>query len=174
MELIVFRFYSFIDFKYMYVFACVFICAACMVSVRWSPVPWNWSYRQSLAALWVLMFKPRSYGRAARTLNCWAISRAHLGNLLSFFFFFFHCRANSLDIPKNLTITDIRNKTITVNYVDDTLSNYYGWMALLLDQETYSLQFEGPWMDRSLQVTPPIGVSLHTRGFSVLWWRNGL
>ncbi|GAB1284827.1 Fibrocystin [Apodemus speciosus] len=59
--------------------------------------------------------------------------------------------ANSLDIPKNLTITDIRNKTITVNYVDDTLSNYYGWMALLLDQETYSLQFEGPWMDRSLQ-----------------------
>ncbi|XP_028622467.1 fibrocystin [Grammomys surdaster] len=59
--------------------------------------------------------------------------------------------ANSLDVPKNLTMTDIRNKTITVNYVDDTLSNYYGWMALLLDQETYSLQFEGPWMDRSLQ-----------------------
>ncbi|XP_031222830.1 fibrocystin [Mastomys coucha] len=67
----------------------------------------------------------------------------------------FHCMsiglANSLDVPKNLTITDIRNKTATVNYVDDTLSNYYGWMALLLDQETYVLQFEGPWMDRSLE-----------------------
>lgn len=59
--------------------------------------------------------------------------------------------ANSLDVPKNLTITDISNKTITVNYVEDTLSNYYGWMALLLDQETYSLQFESPWMNRSLQ-----------------------
>ncbi|XP_052048711.1 fibrocystin [Apodemus sylvaticus] len=59
--------------------------------------------------------------------------------------------ANSLDTPKNLTITDIRNKTITVNYVADTLSNYYGWMALLLDQETYALQVEDLWMDRSLQ-----------------------
>ncbi|XP_008765159.2 fibrocystin [Rattus norvegicus] len=59
--------------------------------------------------------------------------------------------AKSLDVPKNLTMTDIRNRTITINYVDDTLSNSYGWMALLLDQETYLLQFEGPWTDGSLQ-----------------------
>ncbi|XP_029395132.1 fibrocystin isoform X6 [Mus pahari] len=59
--------------------------------------------------------------------------------------------ANSLNVPKNLTMTDSSNKTITVNYVEDTLSNYYGWIALLLDQETYLLQFEGPWMNRSLQ-----------------------
>lgn len=57
----------------------------------------------------------------------------------------------ALDVPKNLIVTDSRNKTITVNYVRDTLSNYYGWMALLLDQETYSLQFLNRWMDRSLQ-----------------------
>ncbi|XP_076414005.1 fibrocystin isoform X2 [Peromyscus maniculatus bairdii] len=57
----------------------------------------------------------------------------------------------ALGVPKNLIITDSRNKTITVNYVGDTLSNYYGWMALLLDQETYSLQFQSPWVDRSLQ-----------------------
>ncbi|MBZ3881642.1 Fibrocystin, partial [Sciurus carolinensis] len=51
----------------------------------------------------------------------------------------------------DLTLTDSRNKTTTVNYVHDTLSNHYGWMALLLDQETYSLQFENPWINRSFQ-----------------------
>ncbi|KAL1771938.1 fibrocystin isoform X1 [Sigmodon hispidus] len=56
-----------------------------------------------------------------------------------------------LGVPKNLIMTDSKNKTITVNYVHDTLSNYYGWMALLLDQETYSLRFQSSWMDRSLQ-----------------------
>lgn len=50
-------------------------------------------------------------------------------------------------------MTDSRNKTTTVNYVHDTLSNLYGWMALLLDQETYSLQFDTPWINSSLQVT---------------------
>ncbi|XP_051008909.1 LOW QUALITY PROTEIN: fibrocystin [Acomys russatus] len=58
---------------------------------------------------------------------------------------------NGSGVPKNLTLTDSRNKTITVSYVDDTLSNYYGWMALLLDQETYSLQFQGPCTDKSFQ-----------------------
>ncbi|XP_038199739.1 fibrocystin [Arvicola amphibius] len=58
----------------------------------------------------------------------------------------------ALEVPKNLIVTDGKNKTITVNYVGDTLSNLYGWMALLLDQETYSLQFQNSgWMERSLQ-----------------------
>ncbi|XP_051060248.1 fibrocystin [Phodopus roborovskii] len=57
----------------------------------------------------------------------------------------------ALGVPKNLIVTDSRDKTITVNYVNDTLSNYHGWMALLLDQETYSLQFPDHWVDRSLQ-----------------------
>ncbi|KAG3289625.1 PKHD1, fibrocystin/polyductin [Ictidomys tridecemlineatus] len=58
---------------------------------------------------------------------------------------------NSPDVSYDLTLKDSRNKTTTVNYVHDTLSNHYGWMALLLDQETYSLQFENPWINRSLQ-----------------------
>ncbi|XP_055461671.1 fibrocystin, partial [Psammomys obesus] len=56
-----------------------------------------------------------------------------------------------LGVPQNLTLTDSRNKTTTARYVEDTLSNYHGWMALLLDQETYSLKFQGPCTDRSLQ-----------------------
>ncbi|CAK6446893.1 unnamed protein product [Pipistrellus nathusii] len=60
---------------------------------------------------------------------------------------------NALDVSCDLTLTDSRNKTTTVNYVRDTLSNPDGWMALLLDQETYSLQFETPWTNRSLQGT---------------------
>ena len=62
-------------------------------------------------------------------------------------------RANALKVPQDLTITDSRNKTTTVSYVHDTLSNPYGWMALLLDQETYSLRFESPWTSSALQVT---------------------
>ncbi|XP_036910620.1 fibrocystin isoform X3 [Sturnira hondurensis] len=58
---------------------------------------------------------------------------------------------NAPDVPYDLTMTDSRNKTTTVTYVCDTLSNPYGWMALLLDQETYSLQFQTPWVNRSLQ-----------------------
>ncbi|XP_008823437.1 fibrocystin [Nannospalax galili] len=58
---------------------------------------------------------------------------------------------NALGVSKNLTMTDSRNKTTTVNYVCDTLSSHHGWMALLLDQETYTLQFQSPWIDRSLQ-----------------------
>ncbi|XP_073938075.1 fibrocystin isoform X2 [Castor canadensis] len=51
----------------------------------------------------------------------------------------------------DLTMTDSRNKTATVSYAVDTLSNHYGWMALLLDQETYSLQFGNPRINRPLQ-----------------------
>ncbi|KAM7062054.1 fibrocystin [Acridotheres tristis] len=55
------------------------------------------------------------------------------------------------DIPYNLTVTDSRNKTTTVNYVPDTLSNLYGWMALLLDKETYTLTFDNPLVSKQLQ-----------------------
>ncbi|KAM6083161.1 fibrocystin [Chlamydotis macqueenii] len=55
------------------------------------------------------------------------------------------------DIPYNLTVTDSRNKTTTVNYVPDTLSNLYGWMALLLDKETYALTFDNPLVSKQLQ-----------------------
>ncbi|XP_045699281.1 fibrocystin isoform X7 [Phyllostomus hastatus] len=58
---------------------------------------------------------------------------------------------NAPDVPYDLTMTDSRNKTTTVTYVRDTLSNPNGWMALLLDQETYSLRFQTPWISRSLQ-----------------------
>ncbi|XP_009693892.1 PREDICTED: fibrocystin, partial [Cariama cristata] len=55
------------------------------------------------------------------------------------------------DFPYNLTVTDSRNKTTTVNYVPDTLSNLYGWMVLLLDKETYALTFDNPLANRQLQ-----------------------
>ncbi|XP_063279528.1 fibrocystin isoform X2 [Prinia subflava] len=55
------------------------------------------------------------------------------------------------DIPYNLNVTDSRNKTNTVNYVPDTLSNLYGWMALLLDKETYTLTFDNPLVSKQLQ-----------------------
>nr|KAF6507232.1 PKHD1 ciliary IPT domain containing fibrocystin/polyductin [Rousettus aegyptiacus] len=63
---------------------------------------------------------------------------------------------NAPDVSYDLIMTDSRNKTTTVNYVCDTLSNPYGWMALLLDQETYSLRFETPW-NRSLQYSATFG-----------------
>ncbi|XP_044927182.1 fibrocystin isoform X1 [Mustela putorius furo] len=65
--------------------------------------------------------------------------------------------ANVPDVSYDLTMTDSRNKTTTVNYVHDTLSNLYGWMALLLDQETYSLQFDTPWINSSLQYSATFG-----------------
>ncbi|NWY49817.1 PKHD1 protein, partial [Chionis minor] len=55
------------------------------------------------------------------------------------------------DIPYNLTVTDSGNKTTTVNYVPDTLSNLYGWMVLLLDKETYALTFDNPLVNKQLQ-----------------------
>ncbi|KAM4834528.1 fibrocystin [Thomomys bottae] len=59
--------------------------------------------------------------------------------------------ANAPGVSYDLTLIDSRNKTTRVSYVYDTLSNHYGWMALLLDRETYSLQFESPCVNRSLQ-----------------------
>ncbi|XP_054826531.1 fibrocystin [Eublepharis macularius] len=53
--------------------------------------------------------------------------------------------------PYNLKVIDSSNKTTTVNYVPDTLSNAFGWMALLLDQETYTLSFDNLWVFFSLQ-----------------------
>ncbi|XP_003404487.2 fibrocystin [Loxodonta africana] len=58
---------------------------------------------------------------------------------------------NAPDVSYDLTLTDSRNQTTTVSYVRDTLSNPHGWMALLLDQETYTLRFETPWISRPLQ-----------------------
>uniref|UniRef100_A0A8C3MZI7 Uncharacterized protein n=1 Tax=Geospiza parvula TaxID=87175 RepID=A0A8C3MZI7_GEOPR len=55
------------------------------------------------------------------------------------------------EIPYNLTVTDSRNKSNTVSYVPDTLSNLYGWMALLLDKETYTLTFDNPLVSKQLQ-----------------------
>nr|XP_009942694.1 PREDICTED: fibrocystin [Opisthocomus hoazin] len=55
------------------------------------------------------------------------------------------------DIPYNLTVTDSRNKTTTVNYVLDTLSNLNGWMVLLMDKETYVLTFDNTLVSKQLQ-----------------------
>uniref|UniRef100_A0A669QMP1 PKHD1 ciliary IPT domain containing fibrocystin/polyductin n=1 Tax=Phasianus colchicus TaxID=9054 RepID=A0A669QMP1_PHACC len=55
------------------------------------------------------------------------------------------------EIPYNLTVIDSRNKTTTVNYVPDTLSNLHGWMCLLLDKETYTLIFDSPLVSKKLQ-----------------------
>ncbi|XP_043861087.1 fibrocystin [Dromiciops gliroides] len=59
--------------------------------------------------------------------------------------------AEAPDVVYDLTMTDSRNQRTTVNFVYDTLSNLCGWMALLLDQETYLLRFEAPWINTNLQ-----------------------
>ncbi|XP_036624228.1 fibrocystin [Trichosurus vulpecula] len=59
--------------------------------------------------------------------------------------------AEAPDIAYDLTVIDSRNQSTTINFVYDTLSNLYGWMALLLDQDTYSLRFEAPWINIALQ-----------------------
>ncbi|XP_028906522.1 fibrocystin isoform X3 [Ornithorhynchus anatinus] len=55
------------------------------------------------------------------------------------------------DVMCDLTVTDSSHRNTTVNYVPDTLSNLYGWMALLKGQETYTLRFATPCVNRSLQ-----------------------
>ncbi|XP_075056902.1 fibrocystin-like [Mixophyes fleayi] len=50
----------------------------------------------------------------------------------------------------NVTIINTMNQTTTVNYVQDTLSNLYGWQALLLDAQTYTVIFHSPDMRSSL------------------------
>ncbi|OCT81394.1 hypothetical protein XELAEV_18028213mg [Xenopus laevis] len=46
--------------------------------------------------------------------------------------------------PYNVSVTNNMNKTISLNYVSDTLSNLYGWMALLVDKEIYTIVFNTP------------------------------
>lgn len=72
----------------------------------------------------------------------------YLENTGKFHFFF----RNSPIFSSNLTVTNSRNKVITVNYMSDTLSNANGWMSLLLDQEIYTLSFSSPLFQRNLQV----------------------
>lgn len=70
-----------------------------------------------------------------------------------YIYVYFSYRKEAPDIPYNLTVTDSRNKTTTVNYVPDTLSNLYGWMVLLLDKETYTLTFDNSLVSKQLKVT---------------------
>ena len=42
-------------------------------------IPWNWTYRQVWAAMWVLGIEPGFSGRAVSVLNLWAISPAPNG-----------------------------------------------------------------------------------------------
>ncbi|CAH2245862.1 fibrocystin isoform X1 [Pelobates cultripes] len=51
----------------------------------------------------------------------------------------------------NVIINNSMNKTMTLNYVEDTLSNEYGWMALLVDKETYTITFNSTEMSSTLQ-----------------------
>ncbi|XP_075717008.1 fibrocystin [Rhinoderma darwinii] len=51
----------------------------------------------------------------------------------------------------NITIRNSRNQTSTVNYVPNTLSNLYGWQALLLDKDTFTIIFHVPIIGTTLQ-----------------------
>ncbi|XP_063775289.1 fibrocystin [Pseudophryne corroboree] len=53
--------------------------------------------------------------------------------------------------PYSVTVINTMNQTTTVNYVPDTLSNLFGWQALLLDKETYTVLFHSPDMDGDLR-----------------------
>ncbi|XP_062429111.1 fibrocystin [Rhea pennata] len=75
------------------------------------------------------------------------------------------------DIPYNLTVTDSRNKTTTVNYVPDTLSNLYGWMVLLLDKETYTLTFDNPLVSKQFQYSAAFS-SFTTGNYLLLEHKN--
>lgn len=55
-------------------FACIFMHHMHLVATedrRRCPIPWNWSYKQSRVAIWVLGIDPRSYTRAANAFNHW-------------------------------------------------------------------------------------------------------
>ncbi|KAE8605431.1 hypothetical protein XENTR_v10015132 [Xenopus tropicalis] len=45
------------------------------------------------------------------------------------------------EVPYNVGVSDRMKKMTNLNYVPDTLSNLYGWMALLVDKETYTILF---------------------------------
>ncbi|XP_069582956.1 fibrocystin [Ranitomeya imitator] len=51
----------------------------------------------------------------------------------------------------NITLQNSCNQTSSVNYVPDTLSNLYGWQAVLLDKETYTVIFHVPHRKAGLQ-----------------------
>ncbi|XP_029451975.1 fibrocystin isoform X2 [Rhinatrema bivittatum] len=55
------------------------------------------------------------------------------------------------EVVYNMMVTNSYGKTVTANYVLDTLSNLYGWMVLLVGQETYTLMFDMPFISRKLQ-----------------------
>jgi hypothetical protein len=51
---------------------CIDACHACLVPTegrRRHQIPWNWSYRQLQAAMWVLRIESRCPGRVANALN---------------------------------------------------------------------------------------------------------
>ncbi|XP_064411311.1 fibrocystin [Latimeria chalumnae] len=51
----------------------------------------------------------------------------------------------------SVTVTNNNSQSDTLNYVWDTLSNLYGWMALLVDQETYTVAFNSSTVSKKLQ-----------------------
>ncbi|KAM4043868.1 fibrocystin [Anomaloglossus baeobatrachus] len=55
------------------------------------------------------------------------------------------------DVIYNITLQNRSNQTSNVNYVQDTLSNLYGWQALLLDKETYTIIFHLQQSETNLQ-----------------------
>ena len=73
--------FLFLTFYFIYVWVVFFfptcvphICLVSLEVKRGCQVPWNWTYRQLCAAIWVLGMEARSSGRAASALNCWVIS----------------------------------------------------------------------------------------------------
>ncbi|XP_068136131.1 fibrocystin isoform X2 [Hyperolius riggenbachi] len=73
----------------------------------------------------------------------------------------FHRMSISLGRAANtgysLTILNSRNASSMVNYVEDTLSSLYGWQALLLDGETYTIIFHSADMRSSLHYSATFG-----------------
>ena len=64
--------------KYLFLFYVHWCFLTACISVKGYRIPWNWSYRQLWAAMWMLGIEPWSSGRAASALSCWAISPARL------------------------------------------------------------------------------------------------
>jgi hypothetical protein len=58
---------------------CLHVCL-CTISTPSDWIPWDWSYRQLGAIMWLLGVELRTSGRAVSALDCWATSSA-----LSFF-----------------------------------------------------------------------------------------
>uniref|UniRef100_A0A8C5MPS6 PKHD1 ciliary IPT domain containing fibrocystin/polyductin n=1 Tax=Leptobrachium leishanense TaxID=445787 RepID=A0A8C5MPS6_9ANUR len=54
------------------------------------------------------------------------------------------------DTGFNLNVTNSLNRTMTLSYVHDTLSNQSGWMALLVDKDTYTITFDSAYTNDTL------------------------